>query len=221
MAHLAANPLIQNGRIPLDPAPDRDMIDRQASLRHDLLQVAIRQRIPQIPANAEEDDRIFEVPSPEQCWSLSGHDTPYQISSRAFATQPSVESFQNRPLAVPLKGRELQPESGILDRNCLVTAQQQSNEPDDGQKQGWHLLRLFGFIPWTVKSLRAYRIMANHRIKSEGRAAWSQRALFLGRPYHHRATIAQRITELEGELKRLCARRAIRSVNRHSERIKK
>jgi len=28
------------------------------------------------------------VPSPEQCRSLSGHDTPYQISSTAFATQP-------------------------------------------------------------------------------------------------------------------------------------
>ena len=80
-AQLAANPLIQNRCIPLDPAPDRDMIHGEVPLRHDLLQVTIRQRESQVPANAQEDDHVVEVPPTKQCWPFSGHDKPYQISS--------------------------------------------------------------------------------------------------------------------------------------------
>jgi hypothetical protein len=42
---LTVNPLIQNGRIALDPPPDRDIVNGQASLRHDLLQVAIGENV--------------------------------------------------------------------------------------------------------------------------------------------------------------------------------
>src|SRR5207247_130997 len=42
----------------------------------------------QIPADAEKDDRVFEVPPAEQCWPFSGHDIPYQTRSTAFATEP-------------------------------------------------------------------------------------------------------------------------------------
>src|SRR5262245_23204327 len=88
-AHLAADPLIQNRRIALDPAPDRDVVNSQVPLRHNLLQVAIRERVSQVPANAQEDDHILEVPPAEQRRPFSGHDIPYQSSSIAFATEPS------------------------------------------------------------------------------------------------------------------------------------
>ena len=42
---VATNPLIQNGCIPLDPTPDGDMVDGQAALRHDLLEIEVRQGI--------------------------------------------------------------------------------------------------------------------------------------------------------------------------------
>jgi hypothetical protein len=38
--------------------------------------------------NAQEDNHIFEMPPAEQCRSFSVHNTPYQTSSSAFATEP-------------------------------------------------------------------------------------------------------------------------------------
>src|SRR5262249_10659949 len=73
--------MIQDRRIPLHPAPDRDVVNRKVPLGHDLFEIAVGERISQIPADAQQDDHVFEMPSPEQCWSSSGHDTPYQISS--------------------------------------------------------------------------------------------------------------------------------------------
>jgi hypothetical protein len=75
MAAFPAKPLIQKRRVMLDPPPDRDVIHGQAALRHDLLQVAIGKRISQVPANAQEDNHIFEMPPAEQCRPSSVHDT--------------------------------------------------------------------------------------------------------------------------------------------------
>src|SRR5262245_47849369 len=72
-ADLTPNPLIQHWRITLNPTPDRDMIDGEASLRHDLLQVAVCQGIAQIPPNAQENNYVFKMPTAEQCWPSSGH----------------------------------------------------------------------------------------------------------------------------------------------------
>ena len=69
MAHLAANSLIQNGRITLHPAPDGHVVNRKVPLRHDLLQVTVRERISQVPPDAQEDNHVFEMPPAEQCWS--------------------------------------------------------------------------------------------------------------------------------------------------------
>jgi serine/threonine protein kinase len=49
-------------------------IHGEVPLRHDLLQVTIRQRVPQVPANAQEDEHVFEMPPSKQCWPFSGHD---------------------------------------------------------------------------------------------------------------------------------------------------
>jgi hypothetical protein len=34
----------------------------------------------QVPRNAQEDDRVFEVSPPEERWPFLVHDTPYQIN---------------------------------------------------------------------------------------------------------------------------------------------
>ena len=72
----------------MDPAPDRDVVNRQVPLCHDLLQIAIREGVSEVPPNAQKDDVIFEIPPAEQSWPSSGHSTPYQISSTTFATEP-------------------------------------------------------------------------------------------------------------------------------------
>src|ERR1035441_9566750 len=69
-AQLATNALIQNGPIPLHPAPDRNVVDGEAALRHDFFQVPIAEGVPQIPSDAEHDDYILEMSSTEQRWSL-------------------------------------------------------------------------------------------------------------------------------------------------------
>jgi len=61
MAHLAANPLIQNRRIALNPAPDGDMVNGEVPLGHDLLQIAVGERVSQIPPNAKQDDHVLEM----------------------------------------------------------------------------------------------------------------------------------------------------------------
>jgi hypothetical protein len=66
------------------------MVDRKTAFRHDLLQMAIGERLPQIPANAEQD-RVFEVPPAEQCWPFSDQ-TPYQIRSARLQHNPIVGS---------------------------------------------------------------------------------------------------------------------------------
>lgn len=46
---------------------------------------------------------------------------------------------------------ELQPQGSIFDCDSLVTAQQESDESNDKQEKGWHVLRLFG--PTDSKSI--------------------------------------------------------------------
>ena len=83
MPPVPSQPLIQDGRIVLYPAPDRDVIHCKTALRHHFLQVAVAERVPQIPSNAQNDDHVLEVPSSEQRWSLWAHGITYQISQPA------------------------------------------------------------------------------------------------------------------------------------------
>src|SRR5438309_3081911 len=49
------------------------MVDAEVPLHHKLLQVAIAKPKPEIPANAQDDDLGFEMPSFEHCWPDSSH----------------------------------------------------------------------------------------------------------------------------------------------------
>jgi retron-type reverse transcriptase len=88
MPQITAKPLIQNGRIALDPSPDGDMIHQEPALRHHLLQISVAERVPQIPPDAQNDDDFLEVPPPEQRRPLFGHritlpDPPTRVCNRS------------------------------------------------------------------------------------------------------------------------------------------
>src|SRR5882724_2396417 len=79
MPDFTAKPLIQNGSIVLDPAPDRDVVHRQIPLRHHLLQISIAQGVSQIPANAQKDDHVLEMSSRNSTGRFWVTEPPYQI----------------------------------------------------------------------------------------------------------------------------------------------
>jgi hypothetical protein len=83
------------------------MIDRKTALGHDLLQVAIGERVSQIPANAEQDDRVFEVPPAEQCRPFSHHRYTLPNPLSAFATHAfsGAIAATNPQALAPLDGK--------------------------------------------------------------------------------------------------------------------
>jgi hypothetical protein len=78
MAPFPPQSLVQDRRITLYPTPNRDVIHRQTALHHHFFQVAVAQRVAQIPADAQNDDHVLEVPPSAQRWSLLAHESRYQ-----------------------------------------------------------------------------------------------------------------------------------------------
>jgi hypothetical protein len=76
--------------------------------------------------------------------------------------EQSIEGCQERSASLSPERGELHPESGILEGNGLVAAQQESNESNEAQQKGWHLRRLLVSIAFKVKLLWADAIMAKH-----------------------------------------------------------
>jgi hypothetical protein len=48
------------------PAPNGDVVHRQAAFRHHFFQVAVAKRVPQIPPHAQNDNHVLEVSPPKQ-----------------------------------------------------------------------------------------------------------------------------------------------------------
>jgi hypothetical protein len=88
MPELTAKPLIQKGSIVLDPSPDRHMIHGQPTLAHHLLQIAVAERIPQVPPHAENNDDLVKVSPSEQRWPALDHRFTTRMASRESATDP-------------------------------------------------------------------------------------------------------------------------------------
>ena len=79
MPDLTTKPLIQNGRIVLDPAPYGDVVHQQAAFHHHLFQVAVAERVAQVPSNAQDDDHVLEVSPSEQRRAVLAHASRYQM----------------------------------------------------------------------------------------------------------------------------------------------
>jgi hypothetical protein len=84
----ATQPLIQEGRVMLDPAPDGDVVHCKSTLRHHFFQIAVAQRIPQVPPHAENDDDILKVSPSERRWSSPAHGITLPEAQEPFATIP-------------------------------------------------------------------------------------------------------------------------------------
>ena len=90
---------------------------------------------------------------------------PVAPNPRQTDPEEPIEECQHRSFPLSPKGGELEPERSVLDRDGLVTAQQESNESYYRQKKGWQVSRLFAFIRFEVNLLRADGIMAKDRGK--------------------------------------------------------
>jgi hypothetical protein len=64
------------------------MVQLQSALGHHFFQVAIAERVAKVPAEAEHNDLVAELPASEQLRSTLTHASPYQTSPRAVATLP-------------------------------------------------------------------------------------------------------------------------------------
>jgi len=90
----------------LHPAPNRNVVHRQAAFRHHFFQVAVAKRVPQIPAQAQNDNYVLEVSSrnsAERFWlTLS----PYQIRLSALLQQihPVNSRFNQDKVVCIIKG---------------------------------------------------------------------------------------------------------------------
>jgi hypothetical protein len=80
MPAVPSQPLIQDGRIVLYPAPDRDVIYRKTALRHHFLQIAVAERVPQILSKLQNDHHVLEVRPRNSAGRFWPTDSPYQIS---------------------------------------------------------------------------------------------------------------------------------------------
>src|SRR5215470_5271269 len=82
---------------------------------------------------------------------------------RGLSVRPefSVMTGQNGSLTFSLEGHQLQPQRGIFDGDGLVTAEEESDEPDNGEKEFGHL-QMFASTLFTINSLHLDGIMANH-----------------------------------------------------------
>jgi hypothetical protein len=93
---MAPHPLVQNRSVPRNPTSDGRMIHAQTTFRHHFFQIAIAQRIPEIPAHTQHDQLILEMSSPEYRWPVLSHFAYLSNPAPLFATLPFI-------LAVRLK----------------------------------------------------------------------------------------------------------------------
>ena len=89
ISHLGSNPLVQHRSVPEHPAGNGRVIDCQTTLGHHFLQISIAERIPQVPAHAQDDNFVPEMTSTEQRRSAITHPLhPTRRISPPLATLP-------------------------------------------------------------------------------------------------------------------------------------
>src|SRR5450755_1050428 len=88
--------LLQFLGIALAPAVDRRMIHVQSPLPHHLFEVAIAERIPQVPAHAQQDDLGFKMTPFERTWIAHNSELLCSSRNKAEFTRASAFLQQNR-----------------------------------------------------------------------------------------------------------------------------
>ena len=97
-APLPAQPFLDLGRVPLNPAIDRRVVNRDAALTHHLLEIAIAYPISAVPPDSPEHDLSLEVAPLELRHGpipFLAH-APSRQTMTGFATEPCATSEHNR-----------------------------------------------------------------------------------------------------------------------------
>jgi hypothetical protein len=79
---------VEFGRVPLYPAPYRDVIDAEVPLSDDLFELTQAQRVPEVPPDAKHDHVGFEVSPFEQRRPLPSH------AGRSVSDSPDADATQ-------------------------------------------------------------------------------------------------------------------------------
>src|SRR4029077_1335537 len=90
---------LQFRSIPLDPSPDGDVIHRKPTLGKKLLDVAVRKREAQIPADRQENDLRFKLAPLEQAANRrvqKEHPTSLSRQACKVATLPQEVRYSSR-----------------------------------------------------------------------------------------------------------------------------
>jgi hypothetical protein len=90
-------PIVSSRSIPLDPSPDGDVIHREPTLGQKLLDVAVRKREAQIPADRQENDLRFKLAPLEQAANRrvqKEHPTSLSRQACKVATFPYLKPLQ-------------------------------------------------------------------------------------------------------------------------------
>jgi hypothetical protein len=82
-AEIAPHALVQNRSIPRNPTSNRGMINAQTTFCHHLFQIAITERIPEIPPHTQHDQPILKMSSSER-------------RRRFFRTPPTLLALRRR-----------------------------------------------------------------------------------------------------------------------------
>ncbi len=127
MPALPIKPLIQNGRITLHPAPD--VVQRQTALRRHFFQVAIAQRVPQIPPKMPNSGLFWILCSPPmRATKPHGTVLSTDIAGRSLRSPkrpPFVAVIVAAPAASIVTDTPAVPEASVKELEALRVA-----EPD-------------------------------------------------------------------------------------------
>jgi hypothetical protein len=100
----------------LNPAPDGDVVHCNSALRHHFFQIAVAERIPQVPPHAQHDDDILKVSPLERRWSSPAHAITLPETLEPFATDPFLASDEAAFItgqALVVDGGQVLPESHL------------------------------------------------------------------------------------------------------------
>src|SRR5258706_11731422 len=90
---------LQFGCVALYPPVDRGVIDMQSPLAHHLLQISVAERIPQVPADTQQNDLGLEVTPFE--WSGGIHEFGSSRFSEYRRVYPILPIFATQPYSLP------------------------------------------------------------------------------------------------------------------------
>ena len=113
---------------PVHPPVDRDVVDPQPALGEELLDVPVRQPVPQVPAHREHDHLGREPVTRERARGWAGHDRATLPHPVSLPCRAGHRRTQQSPLATTCRFGQLDGRRPIME--VLVTYEISTESPD-------------------------------------------------------------------------------------------